>query len=394
MLSLRYLAAAAALGCLLGAAGPVAARGTFVYAKPGAARADMQAQGQACWDEARGIRPPSAGYLVYRNNPAATAAGALGAGLAQGFLQARAQQRSVETCMRAHGFGKLELTAEEVQDLQTAKTDAARASWLDGFLAKDLTARITTALTPAADPMPAAKTEPYVVGGVRLDPAKLTLSTGPVKAGEPLLAGVAAHRRTAVLMQDFQVSRFLDERAEAGGVFHEVSYQARPEGGLSGDTQWCGPISNNSIRGRVTQPRCITAGFEGYEVVMPTRAELWLQGNGHPVLAPRVIKGSQLALRPSDKDLLGPLDVTVKVDRIAKGGVGLEAVAQNAKGKVTFWEGFVRWDANGAGELPFWGQTLRLKRQGDAVEAQLTPDGDGRGWLEIGADKGQSIPAV
>jgi hypothetical protein len=48
---------------------------------------------------------------------------------------------------------------------------------------------------------------------------------------------------------------------------------------------------------------------------------------------------------------------------------------------VRVWSGFVKLE-NGQGELPFWDKRLKLTRTGDAVQASLTEDGDGRGWLD------------
>jgi len=369
---------AAALALALAPA--ASAKEAQIFAKSGVGRLATQAQGQQCWDEARGVKAPSAAVPYMPSTSVAAAAGAgLAIGIMQGYMQAKAQGSYVDDCMRQHGFGKITLTADEATALAAAKSPEARSAWFDSLLAKDLSARVAAALIPAVPPFAPAEAEPYAVGGLRLDPATVNAYAFGILPNQTVLTATAMHRRTAVLKADFQVGNLLDQRAEAGAVFHQVSYGAK--GAPAGATAWCGPVANNSIRGRITMPFCIWSTFDGYRVAQPLSAESWLAGAGsagQPATAP----ATELLLDESDRDLLGPMDVSLNLTRLTKAGAFLQAVAVRDGKKVVFWEGFVALDAEGRGELPFWRQRLKLVRTQGALRASLTDDGDGRGWLD------------
>jgi hypothetical protein len=315
--------------------------------------------------------------------PSTSVAAAAGAGLAigimQGYMQAKAQGSYVDDCMRQHGFGKITLTVDEATALSAAKTPEARSAWFDSLLAKDLSSRVAAALIPAVPQFAPAVAEPYAIGGLRLDPATVNAYAFGILPNQTVLTATATHRRTAVLKADFPVAGLLDQRAEAGAVFHQVSYGA--QGASARATAWCGPVANNSIRGRITMPFCIWSTFDGYRVAQPLSGEAWLAGEGsagQPVMAP----AKELLLDESDRDLLGPMDVSLNLTRLTKAGAFLQAVAVRDGKKVVFWEGVVALDGEGRGELPFWRQRLRLVRVQGALRASLTDDGDGRGWLD------------
>lgn len=366
----------------LAMAPPASAKEAQVFAKPGVGPLETQAQWRQCWDEARGVKPPSAPVPYTPSSSVAAAAGAgLAVGIMQGYMQAKAQGSHVDDCMRQHGFGKIVLTGDEAAGLAAAKSREARSAWFDSFLARDLSARIAASLIPAVPPFSPAAPEPYAVGGLRLDPATVKVYAFGILPKQTVLTATAAHRRTGVVKADFRIASLLDQRAEAGAVFHQVSYGAKGE---LAATAWCGPVANNSIRGRITMPYCIWSTFDGYRAAQPLNGESWLAGAGSagpPVMAP----ASELLLDESDRDLLGPMEVSLNLARLTKAGAFLEAVAAHEGKKVVFWEGFVALDAEGRGELPFWRQRLRIVRTEGALRASLTDDGDGRGWLDRGA---------
>jgi len=359
---------------------PASAKEAQVFAKSGVSRAETQVQGQQCWDEARGVKAPSAPVPYTPSSSVAAAAGAgLAVGIMQGYMQAKAQGGHVDDCMRQHGFGKVTLTADEAAGLAAAKSQEARVAWFDSFLAKDLSARVAVALVPAVPPLAPAAAEPYAVGGLRLDPATVKVYAFGIAPKQTVLTATAAHRRTAVLKADFPVAGLLDQRAEVGAVFHQVNYSAKE--GPIGPTAWCGPVANNSIRGRITMPYCIWSTFDGYRVAQPLSGESWLAGAGFagPTLT---APASALLLDESDRDLLGAVEISLNLARLTKAGAFLEAVAEHDGKKVVFWEGFVPLNAEGRGELPFWRQRLGIVRTEGALRASLTDDGDGSGWLD------------
>jgi hypothetical protein len=363
-------------------ASPAAAKGAFVYAKSGADRGAMQAQAAACWDEARGVKPPSVPYMAQP-----TAAGAAAAGLATGILQGilqgiaegKMQMKYLDACMREQGFGKLQLTQEEDVALGAAKGEAARHAWLDAFLAQDLQARIAAALTPAVPQFARARSEPFVVGGVRFDPATLVAAKDPVALKQPLLSGAAGHRLTARAAKPFEVDGLAKTRITQGAVFHQIV--------LNGATWWCGPIEfKAALTGWSDVVQCVGSDFEGYQVFQPWpnppfgKPQPWLVADtGSP---PMLYKTGEIVLEASPTDLLGPVDVTFQAVKFTKAGVQLEAVAARGADRVTFWQGFVRLDADGRGALPFWTRRLQLQKTEKTLSAQFTPDGDGVTGLE------------
>lgn len=357
----------------LAMASPAAAKGAFVYAKPGADRQAMQAQGAVCWDEARGVKAPSVPYM-----PQPSVAGAAAAGLATGFLQGMAegkmQMKYLDACMREQGFGKLQLTPPEDAALGAAKGEAARNAWLDAFLAQDLRARVSAALTPAVPQFARAKAEPFVVGGLRLNPATLVVADQPVALKQPLLSGPAGHRLTARVTRPFELNDLVKVRITQGSVFHQVV--------LDGLTWWCGPIETKAaLTGWSHVVQCVGSDFDGYQVFQPWpnppfgKPQPWLVADaGSP---PMLIKVGEIALEPSPTDLLGPVEVTFQAARFTKAGVQLEAVAARGPDRLTFWRGFVALDANGRGALPFWTHRLQVQKADKALSVQFTPDGDG-----------------
>lgn len=359
---------------------PAAAKPAAVYAKPGFGREAMQADGGACWDEARGGKPRSVPTSVYTPNLYAAAGAALTTGFLQGIEMGKAQVAYLDVCMREKGYGKLELTPDEDAAFARRKDEAGRAAWLDEFLAKDWSERIAKAMVPAVPPFAPAKAEPFVFGGVRIDPARLKVAEGAVALKQPLVSGPIAHRKTAVLKQDLKIKAILDTRAETGAIFHQVQY-ARA-GYPAGATQWCGPVSNNSIKGRIALPYCFVAEFDGYQM-RGAMGETWLQGEQTANTPPQKVANGPLVLEEAETDLLGDMELLLKPVRFHKNGVYLEAHAVGPDGKVEIWSNLVKLDAEGRGGLPFWTYRLDIQRTGDTLSARLVEGGDGRGWLDM-----------
>jgi hypothetical protein len=355
----------------------------FIFAKPGTGRAETQAQGQTCFDEARGVKPRNPSYTPpYTSNVYAASGAAFAVGIMQGIAEAKARGAYVTACMRGAGFAKVPLTSDEETRLKAAKVQAERDAFFDTLLAQDdLKARAAAALVPAVPQIKPATTEPYTVGGLRLLPATISVAPQGVAAKQSLLTVKAVHRKTATLTADFQFRSLLDTRAEAGAVFHQVSYAAVPKGGDSGDTKWCGPVRNNSIRGRVRQPYCIWATFDGYQAAVLYGAKDWLTGNGGPAAPLDTIKDATLSLNESPEDLIGPVDLSLDLVKLAKSGAQIEAIATRDGQKVEVWASFVKFE-NDTGVLPFWERRLVMTRSGDTVRATLVEGGDGRGWLD------------
>lgn len=386
LLSLRFLAATAAVAALTAAAAPAAAKPASLFAKASVGPAATDGEIKACVQDAQSIRPNVKMPVVVNPNPYALLGGAIAAGFIAGYEQGKARNAAVETCMRGKGFGNLELTPEEGAEVAALKTDAARSEWRAAFLGReDLGARVEKALTPAAPQLEAAETEPLVVGGVRFDPAQLSTPQGPVALKAPLLTGEIGHRRTATLAEPFDLPGMLNTHADAGAVFHQVVF---------GDvTAWCGVLASKPLLTGVQHDvHCISTDFSGYQVVYVSDARPWLAvtSRGAP---PIVAKEGRLVLKESPTDLIGPMNLVLQSARFTKTGVGLEALVFRNGEKLTLWRGEVALDDHGHGVLPFWTHRLQLQKTGKLLTSTLTPDGDGRGWDDLDAPKPQTAAA-
>jgi hypothetical protein len=381
LLSLRLLGAAVAVAAFSVAA-PAAAKPATLFAKAGLGPAATDAEIKACAQDARSIKANVKMPVVINPNPYAILGGAIAAGFIAGYEQGKARDAAVETCMRGKGFGRLELTPEEDAEVAALKTNEARAGWREAFLGKDIGARVEAALVPAVPQLADAKAEPLVIGGVRFDPAQLATPAGPVALKAPLLTGEIGHRRTATLAEPFDLPGLLKTHADAGAVFHEVAF--------NGVTAWCGVLASKPpLTGVQHDMHCISTDFGGYQVVYSWDAKPWLvaTSRGAP---PIVAKEGRLVLKESATDLIGPMNVVVQSTRFTKTGVALEALVFHDGEKLTFWRGEVALDDQGHGVLPFWTHRLQLQKTGKMLTSTLTPDGDGRGWDDLAAEKARS----
>jgi len=133
---------------------------TRFYNRPGATRAQYNADWQACRLIARGSRTP-AGVVPYNYNPAlvspmaAAAGGAIG-GLIAGAIQEGAQRRANRrSCLMIRGWRLVELPAAEAARV-TAMTDTDRSAYFDTIVgapsvAGTVTERTSFALAPDSE---------------------------------------------------------------------------------------------------------------------------------------------------------------------------------------------------------------------------------------------------
>jgi hypothetical protein len=363
----------------MAAAIPAAARPAALFAKPGADGAATDAEIKACGVEAQKVRAHYNMPVATSLNPYAMLGTALAAGFIAGYEQGKARNAAVVACMRGKGFGNVELTPQEEAEVKGLKIEA-RAGWREAWLKSDgLAGRVETALTPAVPQLAPAADEPLVLGGVRFDPARLSVAPAPVGLNAPLLTGSIAHRKTATLAQPLDLPIAPKAHADAGAVFHQLT---------SGeDTAWCGELASKPLLTGVQHDTyCITTEFDGYHLAFGGKPWLAANQTTSPLL---VARQGRLELTESPTDLVGPMQLVLQATRFTKTGVALEAMAFRDGEKVVFWHGGVALDADGHGALPFWTHRLQLQKTGKTLTASLTPDGDGRGWDDLDAPKAQ-----
>ena len=354
-----------------------AAKPARVFVQIGKGLKDQQADETTCTDYAKGVPTPGMPPMVTTGGVAGAAGAALATGFLAGLEEAKARRAGYERCMKARGYTKVTLATAEEAALRGAKGQPAREAWFTAFLGQvDLAKRIETAKAQTQE-LPEVPSTPASTDGLVLELAQAKPAEGAVAEGGVLLVSPAGHLATARLEVDYPVSNMLgiNKRGEAGALFHAVArgpYQA----------QWCGPFVSNTVRGKVTQMSCVDAVGDDFKVIDAGGAP-WLAGElwqgGFPVDDPP-------KLQVSPTDLIGPVTLTITLDKITKKGVRLKAVAtrDGEPDSVTVWLGGGNFDAEGRLVVPLWTHRLVLARQDQGVAATLLAEGDGRGWYATG----------
>jgi hypothetical protein len=338
---------------------------------------DQQADETTCTDYAKGVPTPGMPPMVTTGGVAGAAGAALATGFLAGLEEAKARRAGYDRCMKARGYTKVTLAPAEEAALRGAKGQPAREAWFTAFLERaDLAQRVEAAKAQTQD-LPEVPSTSSGADGLVLDLAHARPAEGMVAEGGVLLTTPASHLATARLELDYPVSNMLgiNKRGEAGALFHAIA-----RGPYA--VQWCGPFVANPVRGKVMQMGCVDAVGDNFKVIDAGGAP-WLAGelwqSGFPVDDPP-------RLQVSPTDLIGPVTLTVTLDKITKKGVRLKAVAtrEGEPDTVTVWLGGGNFDAEGRLVMPLWTHRLVLARQDQGVAATLLADGDGRGWYATG----------
>jgi hypothetical protein len=352
---------AGAMIAFIALAAPAAAK-EVVWAKTGANVGAMQAQIQICTDEARLIAvgantsripglPPGAGSQLI----AAIVGGGFSAALTP-----RARSEYVHGCMVGRGFGAIDLSPAEESELARQITPDARASWIAVFYQRaDFEQRSASAQRPVLDAacatddcrprgLPRGQTEPFTVGGARIDPATLVTPTGEVDGRGAILSGRITHRRTGRLTKSAPDAAFRNFRFADDLIVHQVL--ATGEHGEARETYWCGRIVKTGL-GNVNE-YCLWADDGGVTVYMGMHQE-WLNT---PALSEDswYLPSANFSLKESADDLIGPMDFGLHVTKVGKGGVRVLAEA-TLNGKFEdFWTADIPLDEAGRAVLPLW----------------------------------------
>lgn len=379
MSSRSAIAAALSLAIIGSGLAPEAARAAKpmrVFAQVGKDLKAQQADETTCTDYAKGVPTPGMPPMATTGGVAGAAGAALATGFLAGLEEAKARRAGYERCMRARGYIKVTLTPAEEIALRGARGQPTREAWFTTFLGQvDLAQRIETAKAQILD-LPQIPVAPVSTDGLVLDLAQAKPAEGPVAEGGALLIIPANHLATARLTADYPVSNMLgvNKRGEAGALFHAVA-----RGPYS--VQWCGPFLNNSVRGQMTVTSCVEAVGDDFKVVNAV-GEPWLAGDldlgGFPVDTPP-------KLETSPADLLGPVTLTLALEKFTKRGVRLKVFGERDGKTVTVWRGGGDFDADGRLVVPLWTHRVTLTRQDQGVVIALTADGDGRNWWSTGA---------
>jgi len=363
---LRWGSGLVALVAAWGLAGVASAQGRIdIPAKAGGTEAERAVAQKACAAFAEETRR----NIYDEKNPFGD--GLVGLLLIPGLSDGSIVADATAACMAERGWSYLTLTSAEYRGL-IGLQGKARSQWLDRFYASGIEARVAAAMPPPFIPLPPIRRGPYQVGGLRLDPARMTLAAGPVRPKQALVSGVAGYAGTARLTRPL-TSKFGPNTwtAEPGTVFHQLDYEP------GGAGYWCGPLTGRGIAGAATTTWCFTNLYKSYYVNVGWQRS-WLVATFPNPAGLKTV--SPMSLEVMDQPSPMALDWTLEVLSLKSRAVLLRAMVRHDGKELEVWRAERPLDAWGEARLPFWDRTLVLTRRGAAVSAAWGEDGDGSGW--------------
>ncbi len=367
------------------AAGPAApeARPVRIWARPQTAVAVTEADFAACVTASKTVQVPVAVAGDYGASQGL--GGVVGTLIAEAIVSAVeqpvAERRYTARCMRTRHYVGVPLTAEESARYRALKTPEQAIAWrANVYAAEGFADRLSAAGVRRFPLAPEAEAAPLTLAGVRFDPAALKPSDGVQTEGSVLLGGPIGHRLTGRLgeARDFAWSP-LKIHLDAGTVVHQQLID-----GDDGDvTAWCGPGHIVSALGVRRSPMvCVRGADDGYRAYEAV-GRPWLAAGSTLANDPTFLgfktTATTMPIEPSGEDLVGGMDFALKLTKLGKTSVTLDAVAMRDGQSVTFWSGELPIDPSGKVSVPFWSHRLILTRlpDGKALTVTFTADGDG-----------------
>lgn len=253
------------------------------------------------------------------------------------------------------------------------------APWIATLLAVSTPVVAQDASPPPAIAAPSSdRPTPFVIGGLRLAPERLSVATVPVRRRGVVLSGVAEHARTARIVRPMTI-RFpvFSEQAPAGAVLHMTEFVSDGPGGDEVFRTWCGDLGRKTVFGGASPSLCFLEGDPLRRAWISESARPWLSTSSfvHGSIPGRA---DHFEIQPSADDLIGPMEVRLEVQRVTPTNVTLRLVARRDGQDATVTT-LTRPFENGIATVPLWTHTLSLAAAGDSVLPSLTHDGNGAG---------------
>lgn len=225
---------------------------------------------------------------------------------------------------------------------------------------------------------------PGVIGGVRLRPEALVVTTGPVSRGGVLASGEMHHARTGRIPREVALEGSMNPLIRAGAVAHRVEIlRTSPIGARSLSTFWCMPVSALTVFGRQDdQQTCFRRRGGRYEGLWPSSGRSWLTTTDRSA-TPLSRFTSTLPVEESESDLIGAMEVRLELYRLGPTSAVLRILARRDDEEAVVMT-VSRPVENGVAVFPLWTHRLVLTVSGDQATAALTADGDGSGLAEVG----------
>lgn len=246
------------------------------------------------------------------------------------------------------------------------------------------------------DDMYSRPATPNVVGGVRLDMARMTVSTGAVTRGQNLFTGTAAHAQVGRLTGEMNLRDALQNyNVPTGTPMFKVEFLRRsqveqPVDAVPGWTMvavWCSTFGKKTVFGSSSPALCIIDN-DPRTLIFPYRSAYtslasrdWLVTS--PAAMPASLRATGFAIEPTADDPFGPMDVRLEVSSVRARDVRLTLFASQEGDDMVVMR-FNLPVEGGVAVLPLWDHRLTLQVERNAVVPTLTADGDGASPIPLG----------
>ena len=254
-------------------------------------------------------------------------------------------------------------------------------------------ARVTAANPSVAVALSEAATEaeegldptPFVIGGVKLDPAALTVGDGVLGRGGVVLSGQAEYAVTGRLAKPLNLrAPLVNDTAPEGLILHLLEFaRTSPVGARTMTRIWCGPIGAPTVWSRNRVTMCLRRGLTGeLEAFWPSTGRPWL-GTTQATGSIAALQARGFEIEKSPTSLLDPLGFRVEIQRLSDTAVTVRFFARKGDEDAVVLAVTTGFEG-GVATIPLWTHRLTLTRSGSGVTASLTADGDGTSPTEDG----------
>jgi hypothetical protein len=238
---------------------------------------------------------------------------------------------------------------------------------------------------------------PNVLGAVRLDMTRLTLSTDPVTRGRNIFAGAADHAQVGRLSAEMNLRDALQNyNVPAGAPMFKVEFLTRRRLSRSTETApgwtmtavWCSTFGKRTVFGSPSPALCIIDNdprllVDRHRLAYTSLASReWLVTS--PAAMPASLRATGFAIEPAPDDPFGSMDIRLELSSVRAREVRMTLFASKAGDDMVVMRFNVPVEA-GVAVLPLWDHRLTLRVERNAVTPELTADGDGSSPIPLGA---------
>lgn len=236
---------------------------------------------------------------------------------------------------------------------------------------------------------------PYVVGAIKLDVSRLTVSPGRVTRGQSLVSGTAQHAQIGRLTAELNLRDALqNDDVPIGTPMYLVEFVSRPGGARAPEgapwqvtAVWCGNLDRKTIFGTPSPSLCLfdndpSALLLGTRrAYMSLQSRIWITTSGAAMPASLAANNFEIEKVPDQP--FGPMDVRLEVSQVRRRDLKLTLFATREGDDVVVMR-FTLPVTDGRAVLPLWNHRLQLVVDRNGVTPTLTGDGDGSSPIPFG----------